>query len=318
MQDATQKKIKENGGKLTIIEEAKKSVIQDVIHRQMPLAKQAQQGIKIEMEHLNKMIEKRRKDLQNLNGEISQARTNLREFIIRYFSDLILQVSGTSLETFKDFAIREIGDKGINIETRIQNAFERETQGIFNEMAKIETSFDADLSSFEKHAGILGKIGINFLNQSGFINATNIKLARDGIAAVGKFVGVDLAFKFKPWGAVKLAGNLNKALPLIGIAFELWDSYNKYQKEQELEKTKKEMVSNFDNQKKEILELINDEAKFKQTCFSNALELEKSFQEIEEKIKKTQERDQEFEKWIQIGEAFKTGEDFIEVEPEEE
>ncbi|EQL66680.1 hypothetical protein N408_05720 [Helicobacter pylori FD703] len=28
--------------------------------------------------------------------------------------------------------------------------------------------------------------------------------------------------------------------------------------------------------------------------------------------------DQEFEKWIQIGEAFKTGGDFIEVEPEEE
>ncbi len=286
LQDATQKKIEENGGKLTIIEEAKKSVIQDVVYRQMPLAKKEQQGIKIEMEYLNKMIEKRRKDLQNLNGEISQARAKLREFITRYFSDLILQVSGTRLETFNDFLIREIGDKGINIETRIQNAFEKETQGVLNEIAKIETSFGADLSSFEKQAGTLGKIGINFLKQSGFINATNIKFARDMIASLGKFVGIDLAFKFKPWGAVKLAENLNKALPLIGIAFELWDSYNKYQKEQGLEKAKEEMKSNFDNQKKEILELINDEAKFKQTCFLGALELEKSFQEIEEKIKK--------------------------------
>ncbi|GAA8673582.1 hypothetical protein HpBT337_10030 [Helicobacter pylori] len=119
-------------------------------------------------------------------------------------------------------------------------------------MAKIETSFNADMSLFEKHAGTLGKIGINFLNQGGFINATNIKLARDGIAAVGKFVGINLAFKFKPWGAVKLAGNLNKALPLIGIACELWDSYNKYQKKQELEKAKKGMVSYFDNQKKKF------------------------------------------------------------------
>ncbi len=315
LQDATQKKIKENGGKLTIIEESQKSVIQDVIYRQMPLAKQAQQEIKREMEYLNKVIEKRRKDLQNLNNEISQARANLREFITMYFSGLIAQVSGTSLETFNDFAVREIGDKGINIKTRIQNAFERETQGVLNEMAKIGTGFDADLNFFEKHAGTLGKIGINFLNQSGFINATNIKLIRDGIAAAGKFVGVDLAFKFKPWGTVKLAGNLNKALPLIGIAFELWDSYNKYQKEQEFEKTKEEMKSYFDNQKKEILALINDETKFKQTCFPNSLELEKSFQEVEEKIKKTQELDQEFEKWIQIGEAFKTGGDFIEVEP---
>ncbi len=234
LQDATQKKIKENGGKLTIIEEAKKSIIQDVIYRQMPPAKQALQGINGEMEYLNKTLE-RRKEIQKLSGEISQARIHLKEFITRYFSDLISQISGTSLEIFNDFVMREIGDKGINIETRVQNAFERETQGIFNEMAKIETGFNADMSFFEKHAGALGKIGINFLNQSGFINATNIKLVRDGIVAVAKFVGIDLALKFKPWGAVRLAGNLNKALPLIGIAFEIGDSVMKLKKEKELE-----------------------------------------------------------------------------------
>ncbi|GHS24214.1 hypothetical protein VN1154_05390 [Helicobacter pylori] len=316
MQDATQKKIKENGGKLTIIEEAKKSVIQDVVYRQMPLAKKEQQNLKRELEYLSKAMEKRRKELQNLKGEISQARINLKEFITRYFSDLSRQVAGTSLETFNDFVIREIGDEGINIDTRVQNAFEREMQGILNEIAKIETSFNDDMSSFEKHAGTFGKIGINFLNQSGFINATNIKLARDTIAAVGKFVGVDLAFKFKPWGAVKLAGNLNKALPLIGIAFEAWDSYNKYQKEQKLEEAKKEMVSHFDNQKKEILDLINDETRFKQTCFPSVFELEKCIQACEENVKKTQECAQGLEKWIQAGEDFIKGEDIIDVEPE--
>ncbi|EJC11563.1 dynactin subunit 1 [Helicobacter pylori Hp P-16] len=284
----------------------------------MPLAKKEQQEIKREMEYLNKTLEKRRKDLQNLNSEISQARIHLKEFITMYFSGLIAQVSSTSLETFNDFVIREIGDKGINIETRVQNAFERETQGIFNEMAKIGTTFNADMSSFEKHAGTLGKIGINFLNQSGFINATNIKLARDALVAAGKFVGVDLALKFKPWGAVNLAGNLNKALPLIGLAFEAWDSYKKYQKEQEFEKAKEEMKSNFENQKKEILALINDETRFKQTCFPEIFKLERSFQELEESVKKTQECDQEFEKWIQTGEDFIKGEDIIDVEPEEE
>ncbi len=311
------KKIKENGGKLTIIEEAKKSVIQDVVDRQMPLAKKEQQNLKRELKYLNRAMKKRRKEIQNLKGEISQTRINLKEFITRYFSDLIRQVAGTSLETFNDFVVREIGNEGININTRVQNAFERETQGILNEIAKIETSFNADRSLFEKHAGTFGKIGNEFLTKSGFINATNTKLARDRIAAVGKFVDIDLAFKFKPWGAVKLAGNLNKALPFIGFAFEAWDSYNKYQKEQKLEEAKKEMVSYFDNQKKEILDLINDETRFKQKCFPSALELEKSFQEIEEKIEKTQACDQEFEKWIKAGEDLIKGEDFIEVEPEE-
>ncbi|WRD49626.1 50S ribosome-binding GTPase [Helicobacter pylori] len=307
LQDATQKKIEENGGKLTIIEEAKKSVIQDVIYRQMPLAKKEQQGIKREMEYLNRMIEKRRKDLQNLNSEISQARIHLREFITRYFSDLIRQVSGASLETFNDFAMREIGDKGINIETKVQNEFERQTQGIVNEISKIETGFNADMSFFEKHAGALGKIGIDLLKQSGFINATNIKLARDEIAAVGKLVGVDLAFKFKPWGAVKLAGSINKGLPLIGLAFEAWDSWSKYQKQEKFEKAKEEMKSNFENQKKEILELINNETKFKQTCFPSVFDLEKCIQACEENVKKTQECAQGLEKWIQTGEDFIKG-----------
>ncbi len=183
---------------------------------------------------------------------------------------------------------------------------------------KLETSFNADLDFFENNTQTFRKIGNEFLTKSGLINATNIKLARDGVAAVGKFVGIDVALKFKPWGAVKLAGNLNKALPFIGFAFEAWDSWNKYQKEQKLEEAKKGMVSYFDNQKKEILDLINDETRFKQTCFLSALELEKSFQEIEEKIEKTQVCDQEFEKWIKAGKDLIKGEDFIEVEPEEE
>ncbi|MCQ2758688.1 labile enterotoxin output A [Helicobacter pylori] len=318
LQDATQKKIKENGGKLTIIEEAKKSVIQDVVYRQIPPAKQALQDINGEMEYLNKTLEKRRKEIQDLNNEISQARIHLREFIIRYFSDLILQVLGTSLETFNDFVTREIGDEGINIDTRVQNAFERETQGIFNEMAKIETGFNADMGLFEKHAGALGKIGIDLLKQSGFINATNIKLARDGIVAAGKFVGIDLALKFKPWGAVNLAGSINKGLPFIGLAFEVWDSWKESQKIEKLEKAKGEMTSDFNNQKQEILNLINDETRFKQTCFPMALELEECIQACEENVKKTQECAQGLEKWIQTGEDFIKGEDFIDVEPEEE
>ncbi len=192
--------------------------------------------------------------------------------------------------------MREIGDEGINIETRVKNAFERETQGIFNEMAKIETGFNADMGIFEKHAGTLGKIGINFLNQSGFINATNIKLARDGIVAAGKFVGIDLALKFKPWGAVNLAGSINKGLPLIGLAFEVWDSWKESQKIEKLEKAKREMKSNFDGQKQEILDLINDETRFKQTCFPSVFELEKCIQACEESVKKTQECAQGLEK----------------------
>ncbi|GAA8348188.1 hypothetical protein HpNP15_07130 [Helicobacter pylori] len=57
-----------------------------------PWQKKVQQNLKRELEYLNKAMEKRRKEIQNLNGEISQARINLKEFITRYFSDLIRQL----------------------------------------------------------------------------------------------------------------------------------------------------------------------------------------------------------------------------------
>ncbi len=60
----------------------------------------------------------------------------------------------------------------------------------------------------------------------------------------------------------------------------------KLKKEKELEETKEKMKSNFEKAKEQMIEFINDETRFKQTCFPNALELEKSFQEIEEKLKK--------------------------------
>lgn len=58
----------------------------------MPLAKKEQQNLKRELEYLNQAMEKRLKEIQNLKGEISQTHINLKEFITRYFSDLIHQL----------------------------------------------------------------------------------------------------------------------------------------------------------------------------------------------------------------------------------
>ncbi|GAA7676960.1 hypothetical protein JP0575_05860 [Helicobacter pylori] len=56
------------------------------------MAKKEQQNLKRELEYLNKTMEKRRKEIQNLNGEISQGRINLREFITRYLAILSVKL----------------------------------------------------------------------------------------------------------------------------------------------------------------------------------------------------------------------------------
>ncbi|BDA03535.1 hypothetical protein OHP003_08100 [Helicobacter pylori] len=69
---------------------------------------------------------------------------------------------------------------------------------------KLKTSFNADMSLFEKHAGTFGKIGNEFLKQSGLISPTNIKLARDGGSGCGKICGHRLGFQIQTMGRCKI------------------------------------------------------------------------------------------------------------------
>ncbi|GAA6987246.1 hypothetical protein ID0090_03360 [Helicobacter pylori] len=52
---------------------------------------------------------------------------------------------------------------GINIETKVNDEFKRQTQGICNEINKIGTTFNADRSFFEQYAKAFGTIANGFL-----------------------------------------------------------------------------------------------------------------------------------------------------------
>lgn len=86
------------------------------------------------------------------------------------------------------------------------------------------------------------------------------------MAVAGKSVGLNLKelLKFKPWGAVNLAKGVNGALAAFGLALELWDTYQRIQKEEEFRKGVETMVENFKKQKKEILDLLDGENFIKQ------------------------------------------------------
>ena len=107
--------------------------------------------------------------------------------------------------------------------------------------------------------------------------------------------------KFKPWGATKLANGANVALAVIGLAFEIWDSYEQKQKEIEFQKAIEAMVNNFEKQRSEILTLINGED-FISNFFSTYLKLQNESQQINNDISSMKETQQQFSKWLEMGE----------------
>jgi labile enterotoxin output A len=304
LQEATSAKIKTNGGIANIVNESKKSVIADVINKQLPVARGIQQEIAKNINSLNDTRGRINGELMPLASKISKIRVELREFITGYFSDIILQAQGTSIDSFNDFFQREIGSEGINMNTRIQNEFDKLTNSVNRAISRLEVNFQAEVDNFNSTLLGYGKQGVSCLQKTGMINANNIKMARDGIVSAARLAGVDLSsiLKFKPWGAINLASRLNAVFAVLGFVLEMWDSIKRKQEEAKFTKDVKDMVNDFEKQRKEILNLINGD-NFIDTFFPDYIKLASNLEEIEKDIETMKETQANFKKWLDVGET---------------
>lgn len=309
LQAETAQKILNNGGAAALAEEMRASVIRDVLSKQLPIAIENDQKISQEVTKLDELNNHLKLELATTERDIENSRIELREFSVRYFSDLILKAKGCSLETFGDFFEREIGSEGIVISTRLQNEFSRQVQQITLEVEKMHIGFDNEVSHFNTIIKTLGKQGVNHVLNGKFINKDSVLAARDGIVNVAKSVGVDLGkyLKFKPWGATKFAKGANGALAAVGLAFELWDTWEEHKRQTEFQKAIAKMVSNFEKQREELLELINSD-EFKEKFFGNYIELRQKVAELEQMLSQSRESQERFQAWKSEAEAIK--EDF--------
>ncbi|EOG3622966.1 LeoA/HP0731 family dynamin-like GTPase [Pseudomonas putida] len=304
LQTATTGKIKQNGGSAALANEMRVSVIRDVLNNQLPVAIENDEKVALEVARLDELNNRLVNQLAVTGQQIEEARISLRAFATRYFSDLIIQAKGSSLETFGDFFEREVGAEGIIVSTRLQNEFSRQTQSITLEVEKMQVGFDSEVNHFNTTVKALGKQGINHLLKGNLINNTTVLAARDGLTTIAKTVGMDIGkyLKFKPWGAVKFAKGANGALAFIGVALEAWDSWEQYKREEAFKKSVAEIVSNFEQQRQDFLDLVNSET-FKEKFFPDYLQLNTRRQELQANVDESRVRQQRFQAWRDEAEA---------------
>jgi len=226
LQRATAEKVTRSGGVEQIAEEARRSIVRDVLGTQLPVALQAFGAIDQEVGKLQNLQGQQSRELNILQDRIKEARIGLRDFVTRFFADLILQTKGASMETFGDFFERNVGSEGIMLNATLQNEFEKRLGSVQFDVNKMAIEFETEVNHFNQTMREYGKQGINYLAKSKMINNTTVLAARDGIVGVAKFVGMDIGklLKFKPWGAVKFAKGLGATLAVLGLALEVWDS----------------------------------------------------------------------------------------------
>ncbi|MDR2263940.1 MAG: 50S ribosome-binding GTPase [Enterobacter asburiae] len=304
LQQATSKKIEHGGGILALGEETKRSVIRDVLTRQLPVAIENDERISQEVADLSAIHQRMRKEMAALESNISETRIKLKEFIVGYFSDLILQAKGLSLETYTEFFEREVGDKGIIISTRLENEFERRLHTVTQALQRMEMGYQADISHYNGNLTAMGKQGLDYVVKSKVINNTTVIAARDGVVSLAKMVGVDLGkmLKFNPWGAVNLAKGLNGALSVLGLAMEAWDSWEQHKREKLFAEAVTKMEENFTSQRENTLVMLGA-SDFIPTFFTGYAKLHDELDLIEQSLSESKQRQKRFADWRSQAEA---------------
>ena len=302
LQNATTERVQQCGGSQAIVLDMQKSIVADVISKEMPVATENFTRIEEEERRLRELNERNHEKLEDMKQRIMSSRSSLAEFVANHFADIILQARSCGLETFDSFFQREIGADGVVLQVKLQAAFEKRLGPIELEANRSITSIDADIGVFNTAIGSLGKQSLDFVVKNNIINNGAILATRDGVLAATKMVGLDLAkyLKFKPYGAINLAKGLNGALALVGVALEIWESYEKARREEEFRKGIVQLVKNFEEQRLELINSLNN-GEFVENCCINFEALQKTVADIDAKLVACAALLQKFRAWKESG-----------------
>lgn len=302
LQNATTKRIQQCGGSQSILVEMHKSIVADVISKEMPVATENFTKIEEEERRLRELNERNHEKLEDMKQRIRSSSSSLAEFVANHFADIILQARSCGLETFDSFFQREIGADGIVLQTKLQAAFEKRLGPIEMEANRSIISIDADVGVFNTAIGSLGKQGLDFVVRNNVINNGTILATRDGVLTASKMVGLDIAkyLKFKPYGAINLAKGLNGALALVGVALEIWDSYEKAKREEDFRKGIAQLVRNFEEQRQEFINSLSN-GEFVENCCVNVKALQQTVADIDAKLVACAALLQSFRAWKESG-----------------
>lgn len=192
-----------------------------------------------------------------------------------------MQAKGTSLETISDFFEREIGKDFINVENRVQNKFREETESANIEFQNLLDSFSDVQKGSSGITKILIKSGVAAAQK---IKNTHVLAGRDVVVSRLHQPGIDVSFKFKPWGAVNLAKNIGHFASFLSLGYELYDTAERVQEEKEFEEWHRNLVETLEESKEEWSNTISNGEKFISTFFPQFLELEENIKIVQEKL----------------------------------
>ena len=238
--------------------EVSKSVIKDVI-----ITKTKELDVIINSEREN--IIKQKLELRRLSSDVSFFKTDagtavrqVKENLGNLRDTIFNEINGATRETYYSIIERNLGVKkngkeleiGFLLQHEIQGIIDEAIEGLQGQTQKITLDLEETVREINEGMQRMASSGLANL----FKSASKIPVSqiRDGILSARNTL--KLSTKFKPWGALKLAGKFAKGAAILGALMDIGLSYWDKKKAEKFEKEKTEMKQSIDSFFSEILD----------------------------------------------------------------
>ncbi|EPJ2923411.1 LeoA/HP0731 family dynamin-like GTPase [Pseudomonas aeruginosa] len=279
-------------------------VVRDIVGQRVAFAKEHLHGLELfaqqhaeESRRFEQDIQQGRREVKRLAGELASELQSME-------AQLLGRLRPLSLEDIRGYLEDELGyteeGVGYKLHLRIKNAIDRFFDHSSAVTKRLSDDIARQLNSSESFISAMSEGALNSLSNAfkGISNVSpeaiksTIFIARD---TLGKLTGY--VYKFKPWEATKLAGNISKwtgpAGAVVSLSSDLYGAYKVHELEQELKQVKDSITSLIKGAFKDIYDLLSDDEKTFDFFAPQIKEVEKVVTEMSEKalsIRKNQEK----------------------------
>ena len=303
LQDATFNKIQQFSDKNEIVVKKQQSIIKEVLGDKLPSINKNLSTANIELEKLQASFDDIEADFRKKRGKLFRARTELRNFVTDYYTDLIQRLKKTTPETIDEFFDGNIGKDGILIENTIRGEIELKLETLNADLEDLNQGINMTVEHYTNIVGKLAEGGVR--KGANYLKHIGIKVTNKQVLAVRDMLLPSL--KFKPYGAIKAAEKITKGFSIfgaaLGIGLDVWDSYSDMKKKEEFQKAIENIVSQLEEQRQEYYDLFNDNERFVERCVPEYSQLEKQIETLDKQILERKRYISDFEAWKAEGDA---------------
>lgn len=291
LQETTAKKVSKLGSTEEILLETNKSIIKDVVT-------QNKDEISEVVNKLNKLVTDKKDALAEIKSnhkedkdKITRAQKQMREYLNGIRKGTIADIRSSVQETLPEIVHRQVGENGEIIKTDIENELRSYVESINNSLDNTIDTYVTQVSKTEKLVTDALKKEIPKLFAFRFNNESVLAI-RDVVAS---------GFKFKPWGAIKVASGLNKAIPIIGTAVSIVGYAKEINDQVKFEEDRERLANAIEEIVNIFLEIVNNDEEFKKSYFPKYLETDKIIEEQENGIHELEKTLNDIEAWQDRG-----------------